>query len=205
MNPSPVILSLVLSFALGAIPTGILVAGRLGDIDIRSVGSGNVGATNVFRAFGWKWGLAVFAGDMAKGLLAVLIARGLDIHPAFVALAGVAAVCGHIWNPWLRLRGGKGVATAFGAMLGISPSSALVALAVWGVVLYLTRTVSKASLAAAAAMPLLVLVFRWGGLDHVEFTAGALALAGLVFFSHRENIKRIREGTEPATARRESD
>jgi len=203
MNLSALVFGVFIAFGLGSVPSGLLIARRLGEVDLRKTGSGNIGATNVYRSFGLKWGVLVFAADAAKGLLPVLIARGLLLPPAGIGIVALFAVLGHVLNPWLNFKGGKGVATAFGAMMGISPLSALLAFFAWGAVVWRTRVVSLASLVAAGALPVAVLVVKWGKTGHVEFTLSALVLAGLVVFAHRENIKRLRAGEEKPVSRGE--
>lgn len=203
MNASTTVLIVLVSFGLGSIPTGLLVTRRLGDLDLRQAGSGNIGATNVYREFGWKWAVVVFLGDMAKGLLPVLIARGMGLSPYGSALAALLSVCGHIFNPWLGFKGGKGVATAFGAMLGVSPLSAMAALLVWGGVVWRTRIVSLASLAAAGTLPVAAFVVLWDHAYHLHYSATALILAGLVAWAHRENIQRLRSGEEKPVSRKD--
>jgi glycerol-3-phosphate acyltransferase PlsY len=146
-------LALLLGFLLGSIPSGY-VAGRARGIDIRTVGSGNLGATNVFRTLGWPAGVAVLAADISKGVLAAWI--GLTLIPAVVVrlpdltglIAALGAVLGHSLSPWVGFRGGKGVATAAGAFLMLAPLPALAALLVWALVLATTRVMSVASIAA---------------------------------------------------------
>jgi len=196
MTASTLVLALLLSYGLGSVPSGLLVARMLSDVDIRTMGSGNVGATNIYRAFGMKWAAAVFLADALKGALPVLITRGLMVPPWLVALSALFAVGGHVFNPWLGFKGGKGVATSFGAYFAISPLSGLVALAAWGGVVYRTRLVSLASLVAAAVLPVAVLAIKFGDPGHLWYTGGALLVSALVAWAHRENIERLRAGQE---------
>jgi glycerol-3-phosphate acyltransferase PlsY len=156
------------------------------------VGSGNIGATNVYRALGLRWAVAVFIADALKGLLPVLIARGLPLPAWGVMMAAFAAVCGHVFNPYLRFKGGKGVATAFGAMLGITPWAALIAFIAWAGVAVKTRIISLGSLAAAGVLPVAALILS----PHPAFKIGAFFVAGLLVYSHRENIDRLIKGEE---------
>ena len=144
------------SYVLGAIPFGVLI-GRLRGVDVRAVGSGNIGATNVYRALGPGAGLSVFALDVAKGLAGAFIGRTVipSTHSQFfwgVAACAVAAVIGHVFSIFLRGSGGKGIATALGAIAGLAPWVALGALALWGVVLAISRIISVASIAACCAV-----------------------------------------------------
>ncbi len=183
----------LLGFALGSIPSGYLV-GRARGVDIRTSGSGNIGATNVLRVLGKGPGYLVFACDAGKGALAVLLARWL--FPAAsewgAIVAGVACVLGHNFTPWLGFRGGKGIATSAGVMLGLLPLASLLAIAFWALVFLVTRYVSVASLAASAALPVITWLLR--GLEPRFWFALAAGLLGIL--RHRENIRRLLAGTE---------
>src|SRR6188474_3543661 len=158
---------LVGSYLLGSIPFGYL-AGRLRGIDIRKVGSGNVGATNVVRVLGKRYGYPVFALDVLKGLGAVkismLMAPGRSPEwnspEMFGILAGMCSVLGHLYPPWLKFEGGKGVATSAGALLALTPVATLIGVAIWITMFWLTRYVSLASITAAAVLPIFILVFN---------------------------------------------
>jgi glycerol-3-phosphate acyltransferase PlsY len=184
------LLVVALAYLLGSIPFAYL-AGRLRGIDIRTVGSKNVGATNVFRTLGKRIGVTVMVLDIAKGLVAVLVARGLTDSPWPIA-AAAAAIAGHVFPVWLRFRGGKGVAVAGGAVIGLAPVPALIVLVVWFALVALTRYVSLASVAGAALFPVLVLLFGepW---PVVVFAAVAGAA---VIVRHRANIRRLLAGEE---------
>lgn len=180
-----------LAYLLGSVPTGLLLGKALG-VNIREAGSGNIGATNVYRTIGRKLGIITLIGDCLKGLIPVLAAKWLGLPPAWIALVGLAALLGHVYTVFLGFKGGKGVATALGVFLGTSPLSVLVAFGVFAVVLYLWRYVSLASITAAALIPGLVLVF---GAPR-EVVLMALVIAAVVIFRHHENIARLRAGTE---------
>ena len=192
MNASPLLIAIILAILIGGIPSGLLVAKRLGDVDLRAVGSGNIGATNIYRVLGLKWAIAVFLADSLKGLIPVIMARALLLAPWGVMIAGFCAVLAHIFNPYLRFKGGKGVATAFGVMLGISPWSALLALGVWAAIALTTKLVSLGSLIAAGVLPFAALFIS----PHPAYKIGAFAVTALVVFAHRENIARLRKGEE---------
>ena len=179
------------AYLLGSIPTGLLLARAFG-VDIRATGSGNIGATNVYRTLGRKVGVMTLVGDCLKGLLPVLIARQLGFADAWVAAAGLAALLGHVYTIFLGFKGGKGVATALGVFLGISPLAVLVALAVFVAVVFKWRYISLGSVTAAAVMPVAVALIDWEPL----VVALTVAVALLVITKHRENIKRLRAGTE---------
>ena len=184
------VLAIVLAYLLGSIPSGYL-AGRLRGIDIREVGSKNVGATNVFRSLGKGIGLLVMAADIAKGIAAVALAIGLTDDP-WPLLAAGAAILGHVFPAWLGFRGGKGVAVTAGVTIGLMPLAAAVMIPVWILIVAVTRYVSVASIAAAI------------GLTPVAWVLGAswptVVFAGLVsaavLWRHRGNLARLRRGTE---------
>jgi glycerol-3-phosphate acyltransferase PlsY len=179
------------AYLLGSIPTGLLLA-RAAGVDIRKTGSGNIGATNVYRTLGKKVGIMTLVGDCAKGLIPVLIARQLQLPGAWIAATGLAAFIGHVYTVFLGFKGGKGVATALGVFIGISPLSVLAALIVFILTLLKWRFVSLASITAAAAIPFLVALIEQKGL----LIATSVIIAALVIWKHRENIRRLRNGTE---------
>jgi glycerol-3-phosphate acyltransferase PlsY len=192
------------AYLLGGVPFGLLL-GFLRGVDIRTVGSGNIGATNLSRALGRPWGVAAFLLDFAKGLLPVLAARlapperlALAAEGWLPILAGLAAVLGHVFPIYLRFRGGKGVATTFGVMAGLAWLPTAVAGAVWGLTFLATRTVSAASLAAALALPVAVALLSrrpQGGVDGPLLGLVA-AMSLLVIVRHRANIARLLRGEE---------
>lgn len=203
------------AYLIGAIPFGLLV-GYLRGVDIRQKGSGNIGATNVGRVLGRKWGLLVFALDVAKGAIPTAIAAwathrfgpslGLvpSVQTLLVILVQACCVCGHNWSIYLGFKGGKGVATSLGILVGYWPYltlPGLVGLATWGVVLLIWRYVSAASIVSAAMFPLYVIAFGvWKGwpISTTALLAGFSAtMASLIVIRHRANIKRLLAGTEP--------
>jgi glycerol-3-phosphate acyltransferase PlsY len=182
---------LLVAYALGSIPVAWLVVRHWARLDVRRVGSGNVGATNALRATTPAVGLFVALADAGKGALAVWMARRAHASDAAVALAAVAAVAGHVAPIWLRFRGGKGVATASGAFAVLAPLAAVVALAVFVAVVWTTRLVSLGSLAATIA---LVGTAAWH--DPLRITEAAAAVAAVIVLRHSANITRLRAGTE---------
>lgn len=187
------ILGLTLAYLLGAIPIGYLVTKAASGLDIRSHGSGNIGATNVLRTLGRGPAVATLLGDAAKGWGAVWLAGGLGgPEPAWAAGGALLAVVGHCWSVFLGFTGGKGVATGFGAFLALTPLAAALTLPVWAAVAAAFRYVSLASLAAAGCLPLGVLLFGYP----VASALAALAVAALVVERHRENLGRLLSGTE---------
>ena len=188
---APIILTL-LSYLLGSIPAGFLVGSSAG-VDVRSAGSGNIGATNVARTLGWKKGLVTLFADLAKGFLPVLAAHLLDLGNAAAAAAGLAAFAGHLYPVFLRFKGGKGVATATGVYLAAMPLGILVVLGAFVLVILAARRVSLASLSAAVLAP----VVAWTLSYPEEVAWMSLVIGFLVVVRHRENIRRLMAGEEP--------
>ena len=193
--------SIILSYFLGSIPTAFLVGRGLKGIDIRKYGSGNVGATNVFRVVGKRWGIAVLVFDALKGGLATtLVPRFFPqaFASPFLAslLCGIAAISGHTWTVWLGFKGGKGVATSAGVFLALAPKAAGTALLVWILVFSWKRYVSLASIVTALTFPLGIFCFyRRGDTFSVLFPTGLL-LAAFILYTHRANLQRLKGGTE---------
>lgn len=219
----------LLAFLLGSIPFGLLMAKSRG-IDIRAHGSGNIGATNVMRVMGKKFGIPCLLLDILKGFIPVAIAVNLiqitgrpvqvplGLPQAWVMelsagdalkaqivhiLTALAAVLGHNYSPWIGFKGGKGISTSAGVLLGLMPFAVLLLLVVWLLLILITRYVSVASMGAACALPLLTL---WGSWHHGRIQDGtwnkplfvfSIIIAVLAVWKHRANIQRLREGTEP--------
>jgi glycerol-3-phosphate acyltransferase PlsY len=184
---------LAAAYLLGSVPFSFLVARAFGVRDVRRVGSGNVGATNVLRSAGKPAGALAFLLDAGKGALAALLAaRFLPADPALPSLAAVAAVVGHMYPVWLRFQGGKGVATGLGAFAPLLPWAALGSVAVFAGVAAATRYVSLGSV--AGALTLATWAWAAGGPGPVAFAAAFTA--ALVVFRHRSNLRRILGGTE---------
>jgi acyl phosphate:glycerol-3-phosphate acyltransferase len=189
----------VLGYFLGSIPFGYLLVRATGGGDIRFIGSGNIGATNVARASGWSVGIATLLLDAAKGFFAVWITErfsGGNIR--FMMFAGLAAILGHIFPVWLRFEGGKGVATALGVFLAICWPAAAAAVFLFLLVALFWRYVSLASISAAAALPILVYVlYAPRHAPPTAVSASTLLAAVIVIVKHRDNIERLLAGTEP--------
>ncbi len=192
MNLLEIILALLASYLIGSVPTGYLIARYVKGIDIRTYGSGNIGATNVWRALGPSWGLLSLAGDAGKGVAAVLFGRLVGV-PGVELLTAAAALVGHGWSVFLRFQGGKIIATSLGVLLMLPSVALALAAAVWIGTFALTRYVSLASILAAAAVPA---AFYLAGLDWRYVTFG-LFLAVVAVYKHRANIQRLRRGEEP--------
>jgi glycerol-3-phosphate acyltransferase PlsY len=185
------------AFLLGSIPTGYLVA-RAKGVDIRQHGSGNIGATNVFRTLGKPLGILVFFIDALKGFSAVWLANHLgQACPWTGIVAAVAAIAGHNYTPWLGFKGGKGIATSAGVLLALMPWAVLIIAVVWFTVFRISRYVSLASICAAAALPVSVGALWYAGCGGNGPLLGfALVISALAIWRHRSNIERLRAGTE---------
>jgi len=182
--------AILIGYAVGSLPIGYLVAQRAGGVDLRRVGSGNVGAANVYRTAGLSKAIAVMIADVAKGAAAVLIAGGGSNAVA----AGVAAVVGHIYPVWLQFRGGKGVATAGGVFAVLTPIPTIAAAAAFALVVARTRFVSLGSIVATIVLP----IVEWMTPGRRAVDIGATIVAALVLFRHRGNAVRLLSRTERA-------
>lgn len=187
---------LVLTYLLASIPTGPILSSLYADMDVTQHGSGNIGATNVHRVLGARFGVATLAGDILKGFLPVFVAP-LAAEPAwFPPLVAVVAFIGHCWPAYLEFRGGKGVATVAGVLAALSPLIALFAAIIWMIIFLALRRSSVAGLAAAVAIPIL-----FAALEPDALWAGAILCIGLIQ-RHRDNIQRILSGEEPPMSNR---
>lgn len=195
------LLLILLAYLIGSVPTSVWVSKRFFNIDIRDYGSGNAGATNVYRVLGSRWGTFVMLIDMLKGVIAVqlawLLPEYLDTEIQFQNLQtglGMAAVLGHIFPLWAEFKGGKGVATVFGMVLGISPITAVSCAGIFLLVLYLTRFVSLSSILASIAFPIFILVVF--NVENPLYRVFAIAVALMVVLTHQKNIGRLIRGEE---------
>src|ERR671923_1942924 len=177
------VLLIVVSYGLGSIPTGLLIARWQTGVDIRQHGSGNIGMTNVLRAVGKGSAALTLLGDMAKGLMPVLLAHAWLTSPWAIGLVALAAVVGHLYPLYAGFHGGKGVATTLGAFIPLLPGPLLIAFAVWAACVALRRQVSLGSLAAAASLP--VAAWLWG--SPIAYVLYALLAAALIWYRHRDN------------------
>ncbi len=208
------IVCILLCYLIGSIPIGFLVAKGKG-IDIRKVGSGNIGATNVIRTLGKRVGMGVLFGDILKGWLAVAVIAeaiyvffgqpivDLEVRPNYAALqimAGIAAILGHNFTCWLKFKGGKGVATTGGVLIAWMPVTFLGVIGVWAVVVFTTRYVSLGSIVAAIVLPFAA--WQMNGRTDMIIISGVVG--ALVIYQHRSNIKRLLAGTENRFERKKS-
>ena len=187
------ILAIITSaYLTGSFPTGLVLTKLFGRTDIRKSGSGNIGATNVYRVMGKKIGALTLLLDVLKGGVFVILARDVTSSEIWTCAAGLAAFVGHIYPIYLGFRGGKGVATYIGVFLVLAPKALLSDLGVFLLVVYQSRYVSLASLAAAAIMPVLLLVLSYSQMTILL----AVVMGVLIFVRHRDNIQRLKQGVE---------
>ncbi len=187
------LLVIAAGYLLGSVPWGFcVVQGRKG-LDIRKVGSGNIGATNVLRAVGPGWGVAVLCLDVAKGALSVLFARWVGGDPLLHAVAGAAAIAGHTWTFWLSFRGGRGVATGLGVLMALSPPVAAIAGLAFLLVVVVTRYVSLGSLTASAVAALAAYLYT----PYRPYQVMITLAAAVIVYRHVPNFRRLLRGEEP--------
>lgn len=185
------VICVVIAYLLGSLQTSVLLSKFFKFPDPRTQGSHSAGATNVLRTIGKNAALLTLIGDVLKGVIAVLIARIFHVQGFFLAMVALAAVIGHVFPCFFQFRGGKGVATAIGGLLMLSPLIAILLAVLWLVIVFTTQYVSLASLIASAAAPVLILIF-----SHTPYFLPVLIMAGLIIWKHKSNIQRLRNGTE---------
>ncbi|MGQ9455940.1 MAG: glycerol-3-phosphate 1-O-acyltransferase PlsY [Armatimonadota bacterium] len=188
-------------YIIGAIPFGLITGKLLKGIDIRNFGSGNIGATNVYRTLGPSPALLVFALDVAKGFLAVLICKSVSSNEWYIISGGLLSVIGHTYSVFLKFAGGRGVATALGVITGLTPHIALFALSIWIVIVAITRYISLASIIAALCVPILMIVWHPTRVPIAYIILASIA-ALFIVLRHIPNIKRLATGKEPKFAQR---
>lgn len=200
----------VVGYLFGSFPAGYF-AGRLAGVDVRTVGSGNIGATNVLRVLGKKWGYPVFLIDAIKGFAAVRVAfvlarywPGAQPYAEYLGiLTAIMSVGGHMFPIWLRFKGGKGVATSAGALFGLMPWAVPCVFLVWLIVFETTRYVSLGSIIAAISLPIIVALFaRWKFIDTPALVYFSILIMVLVIWQHRSNFSRLLKGTEQRFTRK---
>lgn len=179
------------AYLIGSIPTGLLL-GKAYGIDVRKEGSGNIGATNLYRTVGRKVGIITLIGDCLKGLVPVVLVKFSSLPVESAAWVGLAAFCGHVFSVFLKFKGGKGVATALGVFLALAPLAVALAIALFAGLMFIWRYVSLGSISAAFAMP--VAVFFLGGSSNLTIVTAIIS--AIVIIRHHENIKRLISGTE---------
>jgi acyl phosphate:glycerol-3-phosphate acyltransferase len=186
------------AYLLGSIPFGLIAGFRIKDLDIREHGSKNIGATNVFRVVGKKWGIAVLLLDAVKGYIACVLPAffGQSLVLPVPLLLGVSAILGHSFPVWLKFKGGKGVATSLGVFLAIAWVPTLITFGLWILCLAITHIISISSLLAAVIFPIMI-TWCYGGTPGLKFLLPlSVTLAIFIFYTHRANIQRLRQGTE---------
>ena len=186
-------LIIISCYLLGSIPFGYIVGKLFKKVDIRELGSGNIGATNVFRILGPSLASLVLIGDIGKGIFSIYLVQYLNIdNLLIITIAGLAVICGHDWSLFLGFKGGKGIATTFGVVFALNPTISILALIIWGVVLVTTRYVSLSSIFAVISIFIFTILFRQP-YEYIIFSAIILVLG---IFNHKDNIKKLRSGNE---------
>ena len=191
------VLIFILAFLIGSIPFGIIIAKAKG-VDLKKVGSGNIGATNVLRSIGKYPALLTLLGDVLKGTAAVALGRYFGSGPVFEGLVGFCAIIGHNFSIFLGFRGGKGVATSFGVLSFYSPQTALFTFIIWLIVVMTTKYSSLGAIVSFGLLPLSIMFF-----DHKSKVFVAVLITILIFVRHKDNIKRLMSGTERKIGKRQ--
>jgi glycerol-3-phosphate acyltransferase PlsY len=191
------ILFVMAAYVSGSLPVGVWIGNWVG-VDVRRAGSGNIGATNVARTAGRRAGLLTLLGDVAKGVVPTLLARLMLTDPWAIALTGLAAVFGHLFSVFLRFSGGKGVATALGVFVVLTPAAAALSVLLFAVTAFLTGYISLASILGAVALPPVAIVCGYPAPSSVVATVIAIS----IIVRHRDNLSRLRSGVEPRLANR---
>jgi glycerol-3-phosphate acyltransferase PlsY len=188
-----IVLIIISCYLLGSIPFGYIVGKLFKKVDIRELGSGNIGATNAFRILGPSLASLVLLGDVGKGILSIYLVRFLNIDNLLIlTIAGLAVICGHDWSLFLGFKGGKGIATTFGVVFALNPIISVLALTVWGIVVITTRYVSLSSVSAVISIFIFTILFKQP-YEYIIFSAIILILG---IFQHKENIERLKSKKE---------
>jgi len=183
----------VISFLIGSIPFGYVICRIFKKIDIRKFGSGNIGATNVYRVCGGFLGITVLILDILKGFIPVFISKNIFHFPSLISvITGLLTIFGHIFSIFLKGRGGKGVATSFGVIIGLFPLSALSSFILWFIILLISHIVSVASIIAGFFLPIFIYLFY----KDISLTIFGIIIFFFIVYTHRENIKRLKKGKE---------
>ena len=183
---------LILSYLLGSIPNGLIFGKLIWKKDLRQFGSGNIGATNAWRVIGKQAGILIFLLDFLKGAISVMLAKIFVGSALVMVAAGLLAIIGHTFSIFLKLRGGKGVATGLGVIAVMMPKVTAIVFLTWLIIFLVTRYVSVASIVAAALTPILAVIFD----EPIEFIILGLMAAAFIIFRHKENILRLKQGRE---------
>ena len=205
MNFSQIGLTLILilaSYLIGSFPSGYLAGKFLKNIDLRELGSGSTGATNVLRHVGKKAAIGVFIVDVSKGIAPIVVAKAFSLNETLQVTLGILALTGHIWPLWLQGKGGKAVATGLGVFLGLSWQVGLSCLGVFLTIVSFTKIVSLASVSAAISLPILMSASYQGSKVPNAYLALSLISMALVIWRHRTNIRRLIKGEEPSIGNR---
>ncbi len=183
---------ILFAYFLGSIPTGVVLTRAFSNVDIRTQGSRNIGATNVYRTAGKKLGVLALFGDILKGLIPVIVARGILESHFWIGAVALTAFLGHLYPIFLKFKGGKGVATGLGVFVALAPLPAFLAFLVFAAVVFISRYISLGSLAASASFPVFLALLN----PHKIYIPFALIVAALIFYRHHENIDRLVKGKE---------
>jgi glycerol-3-phosphate acyltransferase PlsY len=182
-------LIIISCYLLGSIPFGYIVGKLFKKVDIRELGSGNIGATNVFRILGPSLASLVLIGDIGKGIFSIYLVQYFNIdNLLIITIAGLAVICGHDWSLFLGFKGGKGIATTFGVVFGLNPTISILALIIWAVIVITTRYVSLSSIFAVISIFIFSILFKQP-YEYIIFSAIIMILG---IFKHKENIKRLK-------------
>lgn len=195
------VFAVMASYLAGSIPFGLIIGKITKGIDIRDFGSGNIGATNVLRTLGLGPAIAVFFFDTAKGWFAVYLCGKLGLSPVWIMAGGLASVLGHTFSPFLRFRGGKGVATSLGVIVGFNPIIAAIAFVIWLLLVAAFRIISVASIIATVIVPLLMIFWKAMRVPF-PYQITAVIAATAIIVKHIPNMKRLLNGTEPRVGQR---
>ena len=184
--------TILANYLIGSLPFGLIISRKVGGVDPRKAGSGNIGATNVFRVVGKNAAILTLVCDLLKGLPLIIAARLMGFEESMVLLVGLAAILGHIFSVFLRFNGGKGVATSFGVILVLAPKIALIGLLLWGGGVFVGKHSSVGALTAFGSLPFLTFFFN----SEPIFVIFSILISFLIYFRHWENICRLLQGKE---------
>lgn len=190
-----IFLLLFACYILGSVPIGLIIGKITRGIDIRNFGSGNIGASNVLRTLGIGWGIIVFVLDTLKGFIPVYACQELELSPWLIVIGGMLCICGHNCSVFLRFKGGKGVSSSLGMIIGLNPVIAAIAFALWCLIVLITRYISVASVIAALSVPIQMILWKSMDVPFAYKVIGVIAALAIVV-KHKSNFKRLLDGTE---------